>query len=524
MKMKNLSKSIYKTIGAIGISAFCLATFSACTKLEPKLYSDLTTKNAYSSESDIDAALTGVYASLSPYPGDAYLYYAGYLVMITDYSTDIGYSTAAGDPTKMSNLTYDDNNRYFKFNYQNMYQVISNANMLLANIDNVSMSDEKRKQVMAQARFLRALSYMDLTDAWGPVPLITDVRNPSESYNLPLASVEEIENLITSDCQYAIDNLPEKWSLDLGIGRASKGAALTLLGKMYMRSHKYDKAKPLIDEVLALRSKGVYRLNPDFKNEWSDNNKIDMGLIFGILHEPTLNGGEITNHFGPSDNREVPDRWQYYGVSLQFWRKYSDLDPRKKFFYYDYEGLAPRDKNTTHGFFYMMPKVGQTTPPSDTVKLLQNVATKKYSYDMTNNSYLDGRTIQVFRIADVILCKAEIENALNGPQAALPYLNEIRARAGAPEYGKHANFPIPASKDAMIDALVDERGFEFVFEYKRRQDLIRLGRYEKVTNDYLSSRGLKPVATPALRYFPYPLDEARQHQEMSSANSSRIPH
>ncbi|MFU1857153.1 RagB/SusD family nutrient uptake outer membrane protein [Sphingobacterium sp. NGMCC 1.201703] len=519
--MKTIKSNFKYILGLAGLASILTGSLQSCTKLEPKLYSDLTTKNAYSTESDINAALTGIYTSLSPYPGDAYLYYAGYLVMITDYATDMGFSTAAGDPTRMSNFTYDDNNRYFKFNYQNMYQVISNANMLIDRIDNVTIPEDRKKEIIAQARFLRALSYMDLTDAWGPVPLITTVKNPTESYNEPLAAVEKIDAQIAADCQYAIDNLPERWSAD--IGRATKGAALTLMGKMYMRSHSYDKAKTYIDQVLELRKKGIYKLNPDFKNEWSDDNKMDMGLIFGVLHEPTLNGGEITNHFGPTDNPEVPDRWQYYGVSLDFWRKYSDLDPRKQFFYYNYEGKAARDKNTKHGFFYMLPAKGQTTPPIDTVKFLQNVATKKYSYGMINNSYLDGRTIQVFRLADVILCKAEIENALNGPAAALPYLNEIRKRAGAPAYGEHPNFPVPTSKESMIDALVDERGFELVFEYKRRQDLIRLGRYEKVSNAYLKGRGLKENVTGAMRYFPYPLEEARLHQEMTAANPSRLP-
>ncbi|ULT26646.1 RagB/SusD family nutrient uptake outer membrane protein [Sphingobacterium sp. E70] len=142
---------------------------------------------------------------------------------------------------------------------------------------------------------------------------------------------------------------------------------------------------------------------------------------------------------------------------------------------------------------------------------------------MVNNSYLDGRTIQVFRLADVILCKAEIENALKGPAAALPYINEVRKRAGAPAYGDHPDFPVPTSKEQMIDALVDERGFELVFEYKRRQDLIRLGRYEKVSNAYLKGRGLRENVTEAMRYFPYPLEEARLHQEMTAANPSRLP-
>ena len=116
------------------ISLSVLITVAGCTRLEPKLYSDLTTANAYSTESDINAALVGVYADLNPYPGDAWMYYAGYLVMTTDYSTDMGFSTAAGDPTKMSNFTYDDNNRYIRYNWQYMYNVISNVNLLLSKI------------------------------------------------------------------------------------------------------------------------------------------------------------------------------------------------------------------------------------------------------------------------------------------------------------------------------------------------------------------------------------------------------
>ncbi|MBD8488397.1 RagB/SusD family nutrient uptake outer membrane protein [Echinicola sp. CAU 1574] len=495
----------------------------SCTNLEPELYSDLTTKNAYSTESDVEAALTGTYAKLKPYPGDAYLYYAGYLVMITDYAADMGFSTAAGDPTKMSNFTYDDNNRYFRLNWNNMYEVISNANILLSKIDDVEMEESKRNEIKAQARFLRALSYRDLTDSWGPVPLITTAENPTETVNYPLSSVEEVDQLIIEDCKFAIEHLPEEWAAEYGIGRASKGAALTLLGKVYMRAHDYTNAKIYIDQVLELRDEGYYALNPDFKNEWSDNNKIDMGLIFGIFHESAQNGGEITNHFGPSDHKEVQNRWQYYAVSLPFWRKYSDSDPRKDFFYFDYEGLAARDGTTSNGFFYKMPDVGENTPPNDTTRLLQNVSTKKYSYEMVSNSYLDGRTIQVFRMADIILCKAEIENALSGPAAALPYLNEIRTRAGAPAYGSSPEFVAPSSKEEMIDALVDERGFELVFEYHRRADLIRLGRFEEVCNDYLSQRGMEPIVTSNMRYFPYPLVETMIHNEMAAENASRLP-
>lgn len=520
--MKMLSK-INSTKFPVFLFAAAILVGSSCTKLTPKMYSDLTTANAYSTESDINAALTGVYADLAPFPGDAWMYYAGYLVMTTDYTTDMGYSTAAGDPTKLSNFTYDANNRYFSANWQYIYRVISNANMLLSKVDNVSMDDSKKQLVKAQARFMRALAYRDLTDGWGPVPLITEVIAPEKTVNMPLSSVADVNKVIIDDCKFAIDNLPETWSASEGLSRATKGAAATLLEQLYLREHDYTNAKTYADMVLSMLDRGIYKLNPDFKNVWSENNKFDKGFIFCILHEAALNGGEITNHFGPTDSREVPDRWQYYAVSLQFWRKYSDRDPRKEFFYYNYEGAAARDQTTTHGFYYMIPNPGQTTPPNDTTKFLPNVATKKYSYEMVSNSYYDGRTISIFRIEDVILNKAEIENELSGPAAALPYLNQIRERAGAPEYGKDAAFPTPTTKEEMAQKILDERGFELVFEYKRRPDLIRFGKYESTCNDYLTSRGLSPIVKPSMRYFPYPLVESQQNAEMAQENSNRLP-
>lgn len=508
-----------KYLAIIGV---IVISFS-CTKLSPKLYSDLTTANAYSTESDINAALTGIYADLGPYPGDGWMYYNGYLVMTTDYTTDMGFSTAAGDPTKLSNFTYDANNRYIRYNWQYMYEVISNANVLLSKIDAIKMDDNKKAQIIAQARFCRALAYRDLTDGWGPVPLITEVIPPAKTLDMPLSSVADVEKVIIEDCKYGIENLPEAWNASEGLSRATKGAAATLLGKVYLRGHDYTNAKIYIDMVLDLMNKGVYKLNPDFKNVWSESNKFDKGFIFCILHEPALNGGEITNHFGPQDNKEVPDRWQYYGVSLEFWRKYSDQDPRKQFFYFNYEGAAARDGSTSHGFFYMVPAPGQTTPPSDTVKFLKNVATKKYSYQMVSNSYYDGRTISIFRIEDVILNKAEIENQLSGPAAALPFINMIRARAGAPTYGSGPNFPIPVSKEDMAQKILDERGFELVFEYKRRPDLIRFGKYVTTCNDYLTARGLAPVVKANMELFPYPLVDAQLNSNMAAENLKRVP-
>lgn len=259
----------------LGLVTMGLVT--ACTDLDPEIYSNLTTTNAYSTESDIEAAVVGLYSDMNPYPGDAWLYYGGYMIMITDYATDIGYSTAAGDPTKLSNMTYDASNRYFSNNWRDMYNVVSNANTILDNVDAVNMSEEKKNLVKGQAKFLRAMAYRDLTDAWGAVPFITSlVKNPFTMNDATLTPVSEIEATLISDLKECINLLPASWS-GQDLARATSGAAATLLGKIYLRNHDYANAKTYIDMVL---NSGQYELESDFKYVWSENNKYGKEMIF----------------------------------------------------------------------------------------------------------------------------------------------------------------------------------------------------------------------------------------------------
>ena len=283
---------------------------SACTDLTPEIYSNLTTANAYSTEADIDAAVVGLYSDMNPYPGDSWLYYGGYMVMITDYATDMGYSTAAGDPTKLSTMTYDASNRYFSNNWRDMYNVISNANTILENVDAIDMSEKNKKLVKGQAKFLRALAYRDLTDAWGAVPFVTTLtKDPFNMNDMPLTPVSQIEETLISDLKECINLLPKSWP-GTDLARATSGAAATLLGKIYLRNHDYANAKTYIDMVL---NSGQYDLEDDFKYVWSEQNKYGKEMIFALLHETGGNAAEIACHFGPSDNPDVPGRWQYYG-------------------------------------------------------------------------------------------------------------------------------------------------------------------------------------------------------------------
>jgi hypothetical protein len=77
----------------------------------------------------------------------------------------------------------------------------------------------------------------------------------------------------------------------------------------------------------------------------------------------------------------------------------------------------------------------------------------------------------------------------------------------------------------MNQAILDERGFELVFEFQRRADLIRFGKYDETVNAHLKELSLSsPVTvTEKLHYFPYPLNDAQLNVNLVNANPSRIP-
>lgn len=514
MKLKNYILGI-AVAGGLGMTS--------CCDLTPKIYSSLTTGNAYSTAAGMQAAVVSLYSDLNPYPGDSWRYYAAYLVTITDYSTGMCYSTAAA-PSKMAQLTYDASCIYFDRNWQDMYQVINNANMIITKIDEaVDMSDADKKLCVAQAKFCRALAYHDLTNGWGAVPMVTEPLSIDESYDYPLTEVKTIEDeLLIPDLKECIATLPAQWE-GIDVARASKGAANMLLGKIYMRRHEYSTAEPYIQAVLS----GPYALEDDFREVWSEFNKQSKELIFALLHETGSNGAEIACHFGPQNHPEATGRWAYYGASIGFWKSYDDNDARKYFFYYDYESIQA---NGNKNMIYSVRGVRPDNDPeivSGNVKFMDNVTPMKYTYKMISDAYYDGRTVSVFRLSDAYLCMAEIKNNTAGVAAALPYINKIRSRSGHNgadiTYGS-AGYPVPASVEAMNEAILKERGWEFVEENMNRPDALRLGGYDKQVRELFAANNWPvPANLSDLHLFPYPLKEAQKNKFMEEANKSRMP-
>ena len=161
----------------------------------------------------------------------------------------------------------------------------------------------------------------------------------------------------------------------------------------------------------------------------------------------------------------------------------------------------PKYKNCIFFFPESIEKVGLTIKEfqqnNPTIKLesksKENDATytRKYEYYQAGTyNYNTPNNAILCRFADIILCKAEIENELNGPAAGLPYLNRIRERAFKSTEHNYSAADF-ASKDAFRSALCDERAWEFHSEGYRRPDLIRMGLWKDRMDKYIATIKLK---------------------------------
>ncbi|TKK67966.1 RagB/SusD family nutrient uptake outer membrane protein [Ilyomonas limi] len=492
------------------------AIIGSCNKtLDPNVYSSLTNTNAFSTLSDAMAAVNAVYARLKgPVVGDNFDYWTVRHFALTDLTTDVGHCSYGGDPGQLSLAQWNSSNGLLAEDWRQIYKLIADANNALYNLGNMTvLTDEQKNQFFAEIKFLRSIAYMDLTDAWGPVPMLTetDVANAtSASYTSQPkpASVASIDSLMIADLTFAAANLPINYENNAiynsnDFGRATKGAALTLLGKLYLREHEWQKAADYMKQVMDMN---VYALYPSYLGLFTEANKWCEENIFSVLSDANVNGTELMNHFGPQNHPVVQNRWQYYAVSWDFYNSFEEQDERKLCFYPRYTGVD--------GLIYAEPP-SLGAPPPEGYSYMPDIATKKYA-DSTGSVtlYYDGHSVDILRYADVLLSRAEALNELNGPsEEVINLINQVKGRSKADLLSG------TYTQEGIRDILLQERGWEFFYEGKRRADLIRFGKYDTIVNAYLTRIGQTPaIVMPKNRYFPYPENQVTINSNLDNSD------
>lgn len=535
------------------------AALTSCEGLlKEKAYSILTDELAFTTGENAQAAINGMYYSLHVlYTWNCYF---------NGICTDEGFRAGhIFETLNQTNIQASEGNDYM---WTLNYFTISRANLA---IETIPLMDpalfEKvntQEQMVAEARFMRAFSYMNLTDLYYQVPLTltsdVDVRDIRH-----FDKIDEIETAIESDLKLAYPALPDRYSRSEA-SRPTIGAARGLLCRLYMRkagrlrqmgsseADAYWKLA-LAEANAVLEMEGsAYNLlkKPEAPfDASSDDGLYNKELIFAVRASDSVHDCSwyIGLQYTPW---EYDYGWGEFYVSLETAWKFHPEDKRlTDLIVRDYIQYQTNDKRV-----YLTPpsveKVGSMLSTLDEnyyeltyCKENTGVCTQKYKYQKPGSyNYDTGNNYPIMRFADFILCKAEILNELNGPnQESIELINRIRERGFG--NNKHnlslSDYP---TRESLREALCDERLFEFNMEGLRRTDLIRMGLWKDRMDKYVASQkqkaewkavneGKEPgyyesdylsyptdfIENDVRRYFPIPAFELELNPDLANART-----
>lgn len=344
------------------------------------------------------------------------------------------------------------------------YASIRNANLVIENIDAFSADDEVRNELLAEARFIRAMNYVYLYDAYGPVPLRT---SSSDEPQLAKASANDIITFVKDELSESAKDLPLPGNESM-YGRATKGAAYGFLARFNLNNKDWQGTLDAIEELEKLdyyELWGDYSTLFDVENE-PDKNPSNKEMIF-VSTSTNLNpyGNKIQACAMPTNFKYTPQVPGYEANSLTtIWASQFRL----------YDAFVASFDTANDERFDLIYTVYWNGSAFDTLtKTANNARTLKF-FDNNPNVASHGNDFPMVRYADILLMKAEAINELDGPTtAAFAPLNEVRNRANLTNLSSTQL----ATKEAFRNHILKERGWEFYYEGLRRIDLIRHGKF-----------------------------------------------
>ena len=453
-------RTIYQyTAALLGLLLFG----TACKKqLTEVTYSQLAPDNFLVTEDGIKSVLRAAYTQEADVQSQKA---TKGMIMSPEMTTDIMWETAGADnrqALQFINYTWDGQLDWlFGQMWYPMYLAIRDANSVLDNIGKTQISDTRKRMYQAEARFVRAIAYYRLYLLFGPVPLRK--TNTSEVMELARSTDPELSAFIETELTECQADLPDPGKEE-EYGRGNKGAARAFLCKFYLNTKQWQKCADMARQITDMK---YYELYPVYANLFRVENERNKEFMWVRPCYPSA----IAN--GPGND------WMGYVLPVGFarepvsgltylsnWRNYAaQYRMRDRFF----NTFATNDKRRTLIMTSYVNGSGQT------LSLLNNDDTRplKFWPDPAAIDGGGGNDIPQIRYADILLSRAEALNEVNGPNAeSVSLINLVRQRAGVADVAL-AGF---ASKDALRDHILNERGWEFYCEGQRREDLIRMGR------------------------------------------------
>lgn len=307
-----------------------------------------------------------------------------------DMCSDIADGTTPWSDISRGN-TFASNSSGVQNHWQYLYELVHRSNTVIRNVAGMPVSSETIDRVTGEAKFLRAMAYFRMLNCWGGVPYYDETCDINEEFanlNSPRSSAEEIRAHILEDLGDAIAKLPVKWD-DANSGRATKGAAYALRGKVYLFNRQWNEAAADFEEIVYNRTNDYgYALHSDYNELFRLYNGMHSNeMIFSIQSIDGNTSGyalDIVSYFGnKSTMRLIAGNCIVPSTTLV--DMYENLDGTK----FDWDELFP----------------GFSSGGSDLRKRYLSVAIDQGSTIVTSTLECDtSRVMDAYRLRDPRLC------------------------------------------------------------------------------------------------------------------------
>ena len=376
-----------------------------------------------------------------------------------------------------------------------LYGMIGTCNLLIdvaaKPSSDATLTDSARNQMVASAKFLRALHYFNLVKAYGGVVLTLHTYSTDTSVAIARSSLAACYTQIVTDLTDAISVLPVSYPNAVNQHtRATKPAAQALLAKVYAQEGDYADCLTACNAVLPGQyggtGSGSFSLVANFADLFNDNNSVNTTESFfeiqhvGGTNAPTRNFA--TWLIAPSDlNLTIPAPFTKFVTPTQ--NLVNDYVSSGDLIRMAGVMVFENDSTQFNGAaFFDNPNHYPTT------------ATTQIPYLITRGQHVQGgsyscggsQSVIILRLADIILLKAEALNNSGNTSEAIPLVNAIRARVNL------APITVTAQSDVAL-AILHERRLEFAGQGYRWSDLRRFGAQYTVNlmnnfTDYLGNK------------------------------------
>jgi starch-binding outer membrane protein, SusD/RagB family len=434
----------------------------------------------YRNSEDAISAVNAVYAVLPRfYQGVAYGESPFFMLEMPSDQANSGVGVSVVDQDRLDAYNFDPAIRHLRLWWEYSYQGINAANSVIHYVAGIPMEEPLKNRLLSEAYFLRAYFYFDLVRLFGGVPLITTPTLEVTPVKVARDPEEAVYGQIIQDLLAAEKHLPLVYG-SADAGRATRGAAQTLLAKVYLTRGRWQEAAAKAEEVVQA---GTYQLFADYADVFKAATENGREHIFSIQFERSINSSNFHAWFLP----------RYKGIQKNT-EEFGAIIPVMDF----YHSFGEQDYRKQVTFFTQYPAADGSGPVTFAPHIF------KYFDPAADASGGSGSNYPRIRFAETLLILAEAENERNGPTAkALQAINTVRNRAKLPRLEDSPGYG--HSQEAFRQAVWQERSWELAYEGHRWFDMLRTN--TSISGPLVGYNSGSGTFQPFNKYFPIPQRE-----------------